>query len=130
MGEPVRVEELLDVFAEEALMGSQKVEHMREWVFRLQAVKACQPLVEFRDKGRRTLSMRFVPRSPSNCHLNRRRSGCTSGFKARSGFVSGGVPGTGEAVVGRGCEVLLLIEMCSVSNPALKLLNKRTFSPV
>ena len=37
-------------------------------------------------KSKRTLSMRFVPRDPSNCHLKRSKSGCTSGCSANKGF--------------------------------------------
>lgn len=44
--------------------------------------------MEPRDSTRRglALSMRFVPREPSNCHLKRRSRGCTSGCSARRGF--------------------------------------------
>ena len=38
------------------------------------------------EKERRTLSMRFVLLSPSNCHLKRSSSGWTSGASARRGL--------------------------------------------
>lgn len=37
-------------------------------------------------KSKRTLSMRFVPREPSNCHLKRSNNGCTSGCSANKGL--------------------------------------------
>lgn len=53
------------------------------------------------ESGYSGLSIRFVERSPSNCHLNRSRSGCTSGTSARRGFGFLGVDveGPGSALL-------------------------------
>jgi hypothetical protein len=98
--EAVRVEQGLDVFAEEALVGSEQVEHVRERVFGLQHRDSTQPgfFDQSLEAKPHTLSILFVFLSPSKCHLNLSSSGCTRGTIASTGRVASSTsswPGSG-----------------------------------